>query len=107
MNIYVGDLCLGITDEELRREFAAFGEVTSITIMSRDYISSGRPGGYAFVEMPSLSEGLEAIAALNGKTLGQQMISVIKALPLSNHKSNSFHIHRRTDRFSVNGSPKQ
>jgi RNA recognition motif-containing protein len=56
MNIYVGNLSLEVTEEELRREFMAFGEVISVTIMNDKYIGSGQYRGYGFVEMPSLSE---------------------------------------------------
>ncbi len=55
MNIYVGNLSLEVTEEELRREFMAFGEVISVTIMNDEYIGSGQSRGYAFVEMPSTS----------------------------------------------------
>ena len=41
MNIYVGNLSLEVTEEELRREFMAFGEVISVTIMSDKYIGRG------------------------------------------------------------------
>jgi RNA recognition motif-containing protein len=67
MNIYVGNLCLEFTEGELRQEFMAFGEVVSVTIMNDKYIGSGQSRGYAFVEMPSPSEGQAAISALNGK----------------------------------------
>ena len=34
MNIYVGNLALEVTEEELQREFGAFGEVTSVNIIT-------------------------------------------------------------------------
>jgi RNA recognition motif-containing protein len=89
MNIYVGNLSLGVTAEELRREFMAFGEVISVTIMNDRYISSGQPRGYGFVEMTSKSEGEAAIAGLNGKTLKGRVIDVIEALPLSDVTENN------------------
>jgi len=82
MNIYVGNLTLGITEVELRQEFAPFGEVLSVSIMDDKYIGSGQTRGYAFVEMPSESEGQAAIAGLKGKKLGNRLIEVVKALPL-------------------------
>ena len=69
MNIYVGNLSLDVTEEELRREFMAFGAVISVVIMNDRYIGSGRTGGYGFVEMASKSEGEAAIASLKGKKL--------------------------------------
>ena len=86
MNIYVGNLSLQVTEDELRREFTAFGEVRSVTIMNDKYIGSGQSRGYAFVEMPSQSEGKAAITALGGKTLRHMTISVVEALPLSDKR---------------------
>jgi len=102
MNIYVGNLSLEVTEEELRREFMAFGEVTSVTIMSNKYIGSGQSSGYGFVEMPSVSEGQAAITALNGKILSYRTIDVIQALPLSNNGGNGSYSHKRGSRFSRN-----
>jgi RNA recognition motif-containing protein len=67
MNIYVGNLSLSVTEEELRKEFTAFGEVISITIMDDKYIGSGQPRGYGFVGMTSKDEGTTAISSLAGK----------------------------------------
>jgi RNA recognition motif-containing protein len=88
MNIYVGNLPLEVTEDELRQEFLAFGEVISVAIMNDKYIGSGQSRGYAFVEMPSQYEGKAAIAALNDKPMGHMTINVIEALPLSDKKGN-------------------
>ena len=95
MNIYVGNLSLEVTEGELRREFMAFGEVISVTIMNDKYIGSGQLRGYGFIEMPSQSEGKAAIIALNDKTLRHMTINVIEALPLSDKKGNGSDIARR------------
>ena len=102
MNIYVGNLSLKVTEEELRREFMAFGEVISVTIMNDKYIGSGQSRGYGFVEMPSVSEGQAAITALNGKTLKHRTIDVIQALPLSGNGGNGSYSHKRGGRASRN-----
>jgi cold-inducible RNA-binding protein len=83
MNIYVGNLPLETTEDELRRVFAKFGAVVSVTIMDDRYIGSGQPNGYAYVEMTSKAEGTNAITGLEGKTLRGREISVVEALPLS------------------------
>jgi len=83
MNICVGNLSLDVTVEELRLEFMAFGEVVSVTIMNNKHIGSGQSKGYGFVEMPSRSEGQAAITALNGKSLRDRTIDVIRAHALS------------------------
>ena len=86
MNIYVGNLPLEVTEDELRQEFTAFGEVLSINMMNDKYIGSGQQRGYGFVQMPSPSEGKAAITGLNDKTLGHMTINVVEALPLSDKK---------------------
>jgi RNA recognition motif-containing protein len=86
MNIYAGNLSLEVTTEELRQQFAAFGEVLSVSIMNDKYIGSGQTRGYAFVEMSSKSEGAAAIAGLKGRRLKNRLIEVVEAPPLD--KSN-------------------
>ncbi len=102
MNIYVGNLSLEMTEEELRREFMVYGEVISVAIMNDKYIGSGQSRGYGFVEMPSQPEGQTAITALNEKTLRHRTIDVIQALPLSDNSGNSSYSHKRGGRYSRN-----
>lgn len=85
MRIYVGNLPYDLTDEELRQQFAAYGEVTSANVMT-DRLS-GRPKGFGFVEMASKSESVAAISALNGKTLKERTIVVNEARPRSDGRS--------------------
>jgi RNA recognition motif-containing protein len=87
MNIYVGNLSLEMTEDELRKEFTVFGEVISVTIMNDKYIGSGQPRGYGYVEMASKSEGATAIANLEGKRLRNRVVNVVEALPLSDKRT--------------------
>ncbi len=86
MNIYVGNLSLDVTEEELRREFMSFGQVISVAIINDKYIGGGQTRGYGFVEMASKSEGETAITSLKGKRLRNGVIDVIEALPLSDKR---------------------
>jgi len=79
MQIYVGNLPYEITEEDLREEFEAFGEVASANIITDKF--SGRPKGFGFVEMASKSEAEAAITGLNGKTLKERTIVVNEARP--------------------------
>ena len=88
MNIYVGNLSYDVTEEELRQEFLAFGKVESVNIITDKY--SGRPKGFGFVEMPSVSEGQAAITALNGKTLKDRTLNVNAARPRSDNRGGGF-----------------
>jgi RNA recognition motif-containing protein len=83
MIIYVGNLALETTADELRREFIEFGEVLSVSVTNDSYIGSGQPRGYGYVEMASKAEGTAAIARLEGKKLRNRVISIVEALPLS------------------------
>jgi len=79
MNIYVGNLAYGVTDDELREAFAAFGEVERASvIMDRD---TGRSKGFGFVEMPDNSQAEAAINGLNEKDLSGRAIRVNEAKP--------------------------
>ena len=86
MNIYVGNLSLKTTEDELYKEFAEFGDVISVTIMNDNYIGSGQPRGYGYVEMASKSEGTTAIANLEGKKLRNRIVNIVEALPLSDKR---------------------
>ncbi len=88
MKIYVGNLSYDVTEDELRNEFSAYGKVESVSIITDKY--SGRSKGFAFVEMPTVSEGQAAIAGLNGKTLKERMLNVNAARPRSDDRGGSY-----------------
>jgi cold-inducible RNA-binding protein len=79
MNIYAGNLSPDVTEDELRQEFAAFGQVASVAIIKDKY--SGQSRGFAFIEMPIVAEGQAAVAGLKGKTLGDRTLDVTEARP--------------------------
>jgi RNA recognition motif-containing protein len=87
MNIYAGNLPRGITEEELREAFQAFGQVTSVSIIKDKY--SGESRGFGFVEMPSKAEAQSAIAGLNGKDFKGRALSVNEARPRSEGRGDS------------------
>ncbi len=94
MKIYVGSLSYEVTEEDLRQEFSAFGEVTSVSIIT-DKIS-GRPKGFGFVEMASKSEGEAAITGLNGQTLRDRTIVVNESRPRTDSRSSGSYDNRRS-----------
>jgi RNA recognition motif-containing protein len=98
MKIYVGNLSYEVTEEELRQEFSAFGEIESVNIIMDKY--SGRPRGFGFVEMPSVSEGQAAITGLNGKTIGDRTLVVNAARPRSDSRGGRSYGERRGGGFS-------
>lgn len=79
MNIYVGNMSYDTTEDDLRDAFAEFGAVTKVSvIMDRE---TGRPRGFAFVEMANDDEGKAAIEALNLQKVGGRSITVNEARP--------------------------
>lgn len=79
MNIYVGNLSYATTEEDLRAEFASYGQVTSVAVI-KDKMT-GQSRGFGFVEMPVKSEAIAAIAALNNKELNGRSLRVNEARP--------------------------
>ena len=79
MRIYVGNFAYEMREQELREAFEAYGQVQEVSIVQdRD---TGRSKGFAFVEMPTGTEALAAMGALNGKELGGRAITVNEARP--------------------------
>jgi RNA recognition motif-containing protein len=79
MNIYVGNLLREVTEDDLRKAFEAFGQVTSASIIKDKF--SGESRGFGFVEMPAKAEAQAAISGLNGKELKGQVLNVNEARP--------------------------
>jgi RNA recognition motif-containing protein len=100
MNIFVGNLSLELTEEELRSEFSSFGQVNSVNIMNDRDIGSGQQCGYGFVAMELESEGKAAIAGLNGKNVRGRSIQVIESLSYSGNTPGNSLDSRRGSRFN-------
>lgn len=79
MNIYVGNLPKTIEAETIRDLFKPYGEVTDVKLIKNPETDELR--GFGFVRMPSKSDALKAIQALNGHELGDRTLIVNKARP--------------------------
>jgi len=78
-NLFVGNLPFSTTEDTLRELFAQYGEVQQVRVMTdRD---TGKPRGFAFVEMTQDDDAAKAVAALNGKDLGGRALTVNEARP--------------------------
>lgn len=86
MNIYVGNLALETTGDNLNRVFSVFGQVKHVVIMYNDSASRPEAGLHGYIEMSMKSEGVAAISSLNGTIIKGRVINTIEALPLSNRK---------------------
>ncbi len=79
MKIYIGNMSFDTTEETVRSAFEAFGEITSVNLISdRD---TGRPKGFGFVEMANDEHAKAAIAGLNGTDMGGRTVNVNEARP--------------------------
>ena len=88
MNIYVGNMAFETTEAELRELFEAFGTVETVKVISdRD---TGRPRGFAFVEMPTQAEAETAIKELDGKEVGDRQLKVNMARPREDRGGGGF-----------------
>jgi len=79
MNIYVGNIAREATEEELKKEFEAFGPVKSITLIKDKF--SGEPRGFGFIEMESNEQAQAAITGMNGKEFKEKNLKVNEAKP--------------------------
>jgi len=100
MKIYAGNLSYDVTEEELKKEFLAYGEVTSVSILTDKF--SGQPKGFGFVEMASKSEAEAAITGLNGKVLRERTIVVNEARPRSDSRGGGSYGDRRGGGYGSN-----
>jgi RNA recognition motif-containing protein len=76
--LYVGNLSYNVTEGELRDVFAEGGRnvVEVKVVMDRD---TGRPRGFAFVEMGTDDEANGAISSLSGREIQGRPINVSEA----------------------------
>jgi RNA recognition motif-containing protein len=75
--LYVGNLSYGTTETDLRDLFGQSGTVTETkVVMDRE---TGRPRGFAFVEMSTDVEATNAIAQLDGRELDGRVLKVNEA----------------------------
>ena len=75
--LYVGNLSYGPTKETLEKAFSEHGEVVAVNIITDR--QTGRPKGFAFVEMGSPEAADAAKAALNGTEVDGRSLNVDNA----------------------------
>ena len=107
MNIYVGNMPYAMSAEELKAAFAAYGNVTSVRLVTDR--ETGRAKGFGFVEMPETAEANAAIEALNGSMQGGRALVVNEARPREDRprgERRSFGGGPRGERRSFGGGPR-
>lgn len=75
--LYVGNLPYNLTEADLRDVFAESGNVAEVkVVLDRE---TGRPRGFAFVEMSTDEEAANAIKILNGREVQGRAMNVSEA----------------------------
>lgn len=76
--LYVGNLPYEITEDALREAFGADGrQVREVSIITDRM--TGKPRGFAFIQMGSDADAQSAIEALNGRELSGRTLKVSEA----------------------------
>lgn len=75
--LYVGNLSLLTTAEDLRMLFSSAGGVVSVTLIKDK--KTGKPKGFAFVEMVSQGDAGKAVSEFNGRNVDKRRIKVLPA----------------------------
>ena len=78
-SVFVDNLNFDTTEADLRTLFEPFGEVEHISVINDR--ETGRPRGFAFVEMADDHEAAEAMASLNGREVAGRALRVNEAVP--------------------------
>jgi RNA recognition motif-containing protein len=75
--LYVGNLPFSATEADLRELFEAHGSIESINVITDR--ETGRPRGFAFVEMEDTESATKAMQALDGRDMGGRNLKVNEA----------------------------
>lgn len=77
--LYVGNLSYEVSELDLQELFAQAGAVKSVALIKDKF--SGKPKGFAFIEMENQADMQNAITTLNGKEYKGRPLSVSVARP--------------------------
>jgi cold-inducible RNA-binding protein len=77
MKLHVGNLSPETKNEDLKKKFETYGEVTRVNVVM-DKVT-GDPRGFAFVEMTVADDAGKAIAGLHEQELHGNVITVREA----------------------------
>ena len=77
--LYVGNLPFSATEDDIRDAFADHGTVQSVSVITDR--ETGRPRGFAFVEMSTDQEAQTAVDEMDGRDFGGRSLRVNIARP--------------------------
>ena len=85
-SIFVAKLDFGVSNQELRQLFEIYGTVLKATVATDR--ETGKPRGFAFVEMADSSEAQRAIQALDGHIINGRALAVKEAEQRTDNRPN-------------------
>jgi RNA recognition motif-containing protein len=85
MSLYVGNLSYDVTREDLEQVFAEYGDVKRVSLPTDR--ETGRPRGFAFVDMAAESQEDTIIESLDGAEWMGRELRVNKARPRDDSRS--------------------
>ena len=85
-SIFVAKLDFGVSNQELRQLFENYGTVLKATVATDR--ETGKPRGFAFVEMADRPEALRAIEALDGHVINGRALAVKEAEQRTDNRPN-------------------
>ena len=86
MNLYIGNLPYGVTEEDIRAKFSEFGELAKIDLIMDRF--TGESKGFGFIEYASNSDADKAIKSMNGAQFGGRILKVNQSKPKDNQTRN-------------------
>jgi cold-inducible RNA-binding protein len=78
-SIYVGNLSYSTSEDALLQAFSQHGQVSAVNVVKDR--ETGRPRGFAFVDMPNGNDAADAIKHLNLQEIDGRSITVNEARP--------------------------
>lgn len=85
-SIFVAKLDFGVSNQELRQLFENYGTVLKATVATDR--ETGKPRGFAFVEMADRQEAANAISALDGHVINGRALAVKEAEQRTDNRPN-------------------
>jgi RNA recognition motif-containing protein len=105
MSIYVGNLAFSVTQDDLNEVFGDYGKVKRVQVpVDRE---TGRPRGFAFVEMETDDQEDAAIAELDGAEWMGRDLRVNKARPREERPAGGSSAPRRNNWNDGDGGDRQ
>ena len=99
----MGNISHSVTDDELKKSFEEFGEVSSANVIKDKFTGESR--GFGFVEMSNDEQGQGAIDSLDGTELKGRSLTVNIARPRKDFRGSGGGNYSRDRNSRPGGGP--